>query len=62
MDCFAKQHEGNVIVRMSKLQILTTKFKFLKMFENKIISKFYARLCEIYNEAFCLDDHFSENR
>ncbi|KAK5793026.1 hypothetical protein PVK06_034160 [Gossypium arboreum] len=52
------QHEGNDVIRMSKLLILTNRFENLKMFENKTISEFYARLCEISNRLFALISAF----
>ncbi|KAG8483095.1 hypothetical protein CXB51_022018 [Gossypium anomalum] len=54
------QHEGNVFVKMPKLQILAIEFVSLKMDEDETISNFYIRLCDIYDEVFCLGEHFSK--
>jgi hypothetical protein len=44
-------HEGTSKVRMSKLQLLTTKFENLKMDEDETISEFNTRLCDIENSS-----------
>ncbi|KAG8489442.1 hypothetical protein CXB51_017819 [Gossypium anomalum] len=54
------QHERNTAVRMSKLQILTTKFENMKMNEDELFFDFYTKLCDISNEAFYLGEHFFE--
>ncbi|EXB99124.1 G-type lectin S-receptor-like serine/threonine-protein kinase [Morus notabilis] len=42
-------HEGTATMRLSKLQILTTRFENLRMQEDEIISEFNSRLCDIAN-------------
>ena len=55
-------HEGTHAVRLSKLQILTTRFENLRMKEEESIGEFNARLCDIANEAFALGERFSEEK
>ena len=38
-------HERTLIVNISKLQMLATKFEDLRMMENEIISDFNSKLC-----------------
>ena len=45
-------HEGTFAVKISKLQMLTSKFKNLRMLEDESINDFNSKLCEIANEAF----------
>ena len=49
-------------MRLSKLQILTTRFENLSMKEKESISEFNTRLCDITNEAFDLGERFSEEK
>ena len=55
-------HEGTDTVKLSKLQILTTRFENLRMKEDESISDFNGRLCDIANEAFALGEKFSEEK
>ena len=55
-------HEGTNAVKLSKLQILTTRFENLKMEEEETITEFNARLCDIANEAFALGEKISEEK
>ena len=55
-------HEGTDAVRLSRLQILTTRFENLRMGEEESISEFNARLCDIANEAFALGEKFSDEK
>lgn len=43
---------------MSKIYILITRLKNLKLHEDESISKLHARLCEISNEASSLSEFF----
>ena len=45
-------HEGTSSVKISKLQILASKFEALRMLEDESINDFNSKLCEIANEAF----------
>ena len=55
-------HEGTKAVRLSKLQILTSRFENLGMKEDESISQFNSRLCDIANEAFALGEKYSEEK
>ena len=39
-------HEGTPLVKISKLQMLATRFEELRMMENETISDFNSKLCE----------------
>ena len=53
-------HEGTPLVKISKLQMLATRFEDLRMMENKTISEFNSKLCDIANEAFALEEKYSD--
>ncbi|KAK2402989.1 gag-protease polyprotein [Trifolium repens] len=55
-------HEGTSKVRMSKLQLLTTKFENLRMDEDETISEFNTRLRDIVNSSFALGEKISEEK
>ena len=55
-------HEGTKAVRLSKLQILTSRFKNLRMKEEESISEFNSRLCDTANKAFALGEKYSEEK
>ncbi|MCI38998.1 gag-pol polyprotein, partial [Trifolium medium] len=55
-------HEGTTKVKMSKLQLLTTKFENLKMEEEENILEFNARLRDIANTSFALGEKMSEEK
>ncbi|KAI3453478.1 hypothetical protein Pfo_010141 [Paulownia fortunei] len=46
------------VVRMSKLQILATRFENLRMEENETIVKFNVKLCDIANEVHALGEKY----
>lgn len=53
-DILAVAHEGTSKVKMSRLQLLTSKFEGLKMLESESIAEFNVRLLDISNESFAL--------
>ena len=55
-------HEGTKAVRLSKLQILTSRFENLRMKEEESISDFNSKICDIANEAFALGEKYSEEK
>src|ERR1044072_9170083 len=55
-------HEGTSRVRMSRLQLLTTKFEKLRMAEYESISDFYMRVCDLANTSFALGEQISEEK
>ena len=55
-------HEGTPLVKISKLQMLASKFEDLKMLEHETISDFNSKLCDIANEAFALGEKYSDTK
>ncbi|KAL2498180.1 Uncharacterized protein Adt_23730 [Abeliophyllum distichum] len=55
-------HEGTSKVKSCKLQMLTTEFENLRMKNNEAFKDFYARLCDISNQAHALGEKYSESK
>ena len=55
-------YEGTNTIRLSRLQLLTTKFENLKMREEETIGESNARLCDIANEAFALGEKMPKEK
>ena len=53
-------HEGTSAVKISKLQMLASKFEDLRMLKDESINDFNSKLCEIANEAFTLGEKYTE--
>ena len=53
-------HEGTSAVKISKLQMLASKFEDLRMLDDESINDFNSKLCEIANEAFTLGEKYPE--
>ena len=53
-------YEGTKAVKDSKLQRLTTSFEEIKMEENESFDEFYAKLKDIVNSAFNLEETIPE--
>ncbi|XP_012855556.1 PREDICTED: uncharacterized protein LOC105974943 [Erythranthe guttata] len=53
-------YEGTASVRLSKLQMLATRFEDLRMEENETVSDFNSKLCDISNEAHGLGETYPE--
>ncbi|XP_058742060.1 uncharacterized protein LOC131614504 [Vicia villosa] len=49
-------------VRMSRLQVLTTKYENLKMLEDENIYEYNVRLCDIVNNSFALGEKCQKRR
>ena len=47
-------HKGTSLVKISKLQMLASRFENLRMMKNETISDFNFKFCDIANEAFAL--------
>lgn len=47
-----KTHERTSTVKQSKMQILTSRFKSLRMQESEKIGELYAKLSDLSNQAF----------
>ena len=55
-------HEGTSKVKMSKLQLLTSKFENLKMKEDESIHDFHMNIIEIANASSALGEKMSESK
>ena len=53
-------YEGTKVVKDSKLQRLTTSFEEIKMVEDESFDEFYAKLKDIVNLAFNLEETIPE--
>ena len=53
-------HEGTFAIKISKLQMFTSKFEDLRMLEDESINDFNSKLYEIANEAFTLGEKYPE--
>ena len=49
-------HEGIKVVKINKLQQLTSKFESIRMFDDESFDKFYAELNDIVNSAYNLGE------
>ena len=61
-DSLKTTHEGTSKVRMSKLQMLTTKFENLRMKEDETIHDFHMNILEIANTYGGLGEKMSEEK
>lgn len=55
-------HGGTSKVRMSRLQLLKTKFENMRMNEDEIMSEFHIRLHDISNTSFALGEKMSKEK
>ena len=51
-------HEGTKVVKINKLQQLTSKFESIRMFDNESFNEFYAKLNNIVNYVYNLGEIF----
>ena len=61
-DILQVTHEGTFTVKVSKLQILTTKFQNIRMHENKKFYSFYSELSDIVNFSFNLGEPILDSK
>ena len=54
--------EGTPLVKISKLQMLVSRFKDLRMMEHETISDFNSKLCDIANETFAPGEKYSKTK
>ncbi|XP_019189389.1 PREDICTED: uncharacterized protein LOC109183783 [Ipomoea nil] len=59
-EILCNHHEGNTIVKQSKLQMIQTQFETLKMEEDENITQFNAKILDIVGAAYNLGEPFSE--
>lgn len=55
-------YEGTSIVKVSRLQILTSRFEALKMVEEETIVEFNVRVLDFANESFALGENIPESK
>ena len=53
-------HEGTKIVKINKLQQLTSKFESIMMSDNESFDEFYAKLNDIVNSAYSLGEIYDQ--
>ena len=61
-DILKVTHEGTSIVKVPKLQMLTSKFESLRMQENYNFSSFYSALSDIVNSFFNLEERIPNSK
>ena len=58
MNVLQTAHEETPLIKISKLQMLASRFEDLRMMENETISDFNSKLCDLANEAFALREKY----
>ena len=53
-------HEGTKAVKINKLQQLTSRFESIRMSDDESFDKFYAKLNDIVNSTFNLDEIYDQ--
>ena len=53
-------HEGTKVVKINELQQLTTRFESIRMSDDKSFDEFYAKLNDIVNSAYNLDEIYDQ--
>ena len=53
-------HEGTKVVKINKLQQLTSKFESIKMSDDESFDEFYVKLNDIVNSAFNLGEIYDQ--
>ena len=53
-------HEGTKTVKINKLQQLTSKFESIRMSDDESFDEFYAKLNDIVNFAYNLDEIYDQ--
>ena len=55
-------YEGTSKVKISRLQLVTSKFESLKIFENESVSEYNERVLEIANESLLLGENIPTSK
>ena len=55
-------HEDTKVVKINKLQQLTTRFESIRMFEDECFDEFYAKLNDIVNSTYNLGEIYDQLR
>ena len=53
-------HEDTKVVKINKFQQLTTRFESIRMSDNKSFNEFYAKLNDVVNSAYNLDEIYDQ--
>ena len=53
-------HEGTKAIKINKLQQLTFKFESIRMFDDESFDEFYAKLNDIVNSAYNLNEIYDQ--
>ena len=53
-------HEGTKVVKINKLQQLTSKFESIRMSDDEFFDEFYAKLNDIVNSAYNLGEIYDQ--
>ena len=53
-------HEGTKAVKINKLQQMTSRFESIRMYDDDSFDEFYAKLNDIINFAFNLDEVYDQ--
>ena len=53
-------HEGTKVVKINKLQQLTSKFESIRMSDDESFDEFYAKLNDIVNYAYNLGEIYDQ--
>ena len=53
-------HEGTKVIKINKLQQLTSKFESIRMSDNESFDEFYAKLNDIVNSAYNLGEIYDQ--
>ena len=53
-------HEGTKAIKINKLQQLTTRFESIRMFDDESFDEFHAKLNDIVNSAYNLDEIYDQ--
>ena len=55
-------HEGTKVVKINKLQQLTSRFESIRMFDDETFDEFYAKVNDIVNFAFNLGEVYNQSK
>ena len=53
-------HEGTKVVKINKLQQLTSRFESIRMFDDECFDEFYAKLNDIVNSIYNLGEIYDQ--
>ena len=55
-------HEGTKVVKINKLQQLTSRFESIRMSDDETFNEFYAKLNDIVNSTFILGEVYDQSK